>query len=378
MVESYVRGGPHEILFGPGLSHELMALFSWIATQVVGESEIGLRLLSALPFVAGVALVTAWLHRRVGALSGILFLFLATVSPLSLDITRQARGYGLAFLGMSVVVVAALEARRTGGTGVVVAMCAGGVLGAWTLPQLSIAFLTTGAVLLLDSPTRRPAAIGLAASIVAIAAWYAPHSGAVETAAQIPDGVRIGFPWVITAPMDQVVLPALIWIDGTALVAGAIWLPLVVLVVVVAAASPLLRDWRSALILCAGAFVTGAALWIEQAYVIPRYLSFLLAPLFILLATGAAALLQRLPGRPALVRTAVCLVAVVILGARFVVVAPDVVGLPREAHRDVAEAIQRGPPGTPVVAYMRNPSNLEFYLGRSVAELRADTVVRRV
>ena len=70
MVESYVRGGPHEILFGPGLSHELMALFSWIATQVVGESEIGLRLLSALPFVAGVALVTAWLHRRVGVLSG--------------------------------------------------------------------------------------------------------------------------------------------------------------------------------------------------------------------------------------------------------------------------------------------------------------------
>jgi hypothetical protein len=378
MVDTYVRAGPHEILFGPGLSHELMALLSWVVTQVAGESEIALRLLSAVPFIAGVALVTTWLHRRLGALSGILFLFLATVSPLLLDITRQARGYGLAFFGMSVVVVAALEARRTGRAEAIVAMCAGGVLATWTLPQASFAFLATGAVLMLDRRTRLSAAIGLAASIVAIAAWYAPHSGAVESAAQIPDGVQIGFPWVLTAPVDQVVLPALIWIDGTALVAGVIWLPLVVLSVIVAAASPLLRDWRSALILCAGAFVTGAALWIEQAYVIPRYLSFLLAPLFIVLATGAAALLARLPRQPALARSALCLVAVVALGARFVALAPDVVTLPREANRDAAAAIERGPPGTPVLVYMRNPSNLEFYLDVPVERLRAATVARRV
>ncbi len=81
--------------------------------QLVGESEIAYRLLSAVPFVAGVVLVTAWLHRRLGAGSGLLYLFLATVSPLLLDITRQARGYGLAYLAMSIVVVAALEADRT-------------------------------------------------------------------------------------------------------------------------------------------------------------------------------------------------------------------------------------------------------------------------
>src|SRR5262245_48589227 len=98
MIEKYVRPGPREILTGPDLSHELMALLSWVVSSTVGESEIALRLLSVVPFLAGAILVTSWLHSRLGALSGVLFLLLATVSPLLLDITRQARGYGIAFL----------------------------------------------------------------------------------------------------------------------------------------------------------------------------------------------------------------------------------------------------------------------------------------
>ena len=117
MVDGFVRAGPREILTGSGLNHQLMALLSWATTSVVGESEIALRLLSAVPFIAGVVLVTVWLHMRLGPLSGVLFLFLATVSPMLLDITRQARGYGIAFLAMSVLVVAALEATRTGRLG---------------------------------------------------------------------------------------------------------------------------------------------------------------------------------------------------------------------------------------------------------------------
>ena len=378
MVEGYVRAGPTHILAGPDLNHELMALLAWLMTHLVGESEIAFRLLSAVPFVAGVVVVAVWLHRRLGALSAILFVFLATVSPLLLDITRQARGYGLAFLAMSVVVVAALEALRTGSPWAVIAMVVAGVLGTWTLPQLAIAFLAVGAVLVSDSRTRRSAAVGLVASVAAIAAWYAPHIGAVHGAAQIQDGVQIGFPWVLTAPIDQILLPALIWIDGTALAAGVIWLPLVALVAIVVAASPLIRDLRVALVLCAGPVTTVTMLWIEHAYVIPRYLSFLLVPSFILVATGAAAVLERLPRRPALARTVICLVVIGILGTRFVVLAPDVVALPREAHRDVARVIDKGPPGTPVLAYVRNPTNLVFYLGRPVVDLDTRTVAARV
>ena len=41
-----------------------------------------------VPFVAGVT-VDGWLHSRVDALTGLLFLFLATVSPLLLDIRAR-------------------------------------------------------------------------------------------------------------------------------------------------------------------------------------------------------------------------------------------------------------------------------------------------
>jgi hypothetical protein len=378
MVEHYVRRGPREILAGADMSHELMAILAWATSSLVGESEIAMRLLSAVPFVTGVVIVTAWLHRRLGPLSGVLFLFLATVSPLLLDITRQARGYGLAFLAMAIFIVSALEARRRPGTLPVVAACAAGVMGTWTLPQFGVAFVATLGILVLEPGVRRAAAVGLVASLVAILAWYAPHLGEVRSASQIEDGVQIGFPWVLTAPIDQVLLPAFIWIDGTALVAGLVWLPLVVAALVVIAASPLARDRGAALLLGAGPVATVLVLWIAQAYVIPRYLSYLLVPLFMLLATGAASIMGRVERRGALVPSVVCVVALVFLGIRFVLLAPDIVGLPREANRDVAEVISRHEGSLPVVTYMRNPANVAFYLGRPVTTADAAGVSTRV
>jgi hypothetical protein len=124
-VRYFVRAGPREILTGPYIpnNHELFSLLAWATRWTVGESEIGLRLWSVLPFLAGVALVTVWLHTRLTPLSGVLFLFLATVSPLLLDLSRQARGYGLAFFAMSVLIVGALEADRDGRTLAIAAAC---------------------------------------------------------------------------------------------------------------------------------------------------------------------------------------------------------------------------------------------------------------
>ena len=379
MVAGYVRQGPRYILTGPDLSHELLALATWATSEVVGESEIAFRLWSAIPFVAGVVLMTAWLHRRVDPLSGILFLFLATVSPLLLDITRQARGYGIAFLAMTVVIAAALDAVRTGRTWAVVAMCAAGVVGAWTLPQFAFAFGAVALVVAFDRRVRFAAVIGVVVSIAAIYAWYAPHSSEIQSASQIQDGIQIGFPWVLTAPIDQILLPALIWIDGTALVAGVIWLPFMMLAALVMGSSQLIRTRTSALILCSGPVATIFALWIVDAYVIPRYLSYLLVPLFVLLATGASSILGRIRTRQTALRTVACLVVLGILAARFVATAPDVVRFPREAHRDAAEVIARtGAPTSLVLAYMRRPANLEFYLGRPVVDLEPDEVAERV
>jgi hypothetical protein len=244
-------------------------------------------------------------------------------------------------------------------------MCCAGVVGAWTLPQLAVAFGATALAVALDRRVRLATIIGLVSSVAAIYAWYAPHAGAVHSASQIPDGVQIDVPWVVTAPIDQILLPALIWIDGTALVAGLVWLPLVVLAAAVVAASPLIRERASALVLSAGAIATILVLWITDAYVIPRYMSFLLAPIFMLVATGAARILGGIAERGGALRAVACLVLFAVLAVRFAVVAPDVVGLPREANRDVAEVIAQRT-STPVIAYMRHPENLSFYLNRPV------------
>ena len=373
-VEDFVRAGPSEILAGSDLSHELFGLLAWLTGTMFGESEAGYRLWSVVPFLAGVAVVTSWLHVRAGALAGIVFVFLATVSPLLLDITRQARGYGLAFLAMGVLVVAALEAAATGRNAAILAVCAAGVAGTTTLPQFGIAFSATGAALMLVPALRRRAIVALALALVAIGAWYAPHLGEVGSASQIEDGLRIDTLWVWTAPIDQVLLPALIWIDGTALVAGLVWLPLVLLAVAVMAASPLLRSRTTTAILLAGPLATIVVLWIARAYVIPRYLSYLLVPLFVLLATGLAALLRR-RSRLGLVPTVAGLVVAAILVIRFVGLAPDVMRFPREANRDAAEVIvATEPPRLTVFAHMRNPRNLEHYLGRPVARLEPGSI----
>jgi hypothetical protein len=374
MVNGYVRGGLDAIFTGSALNHQLMALLTWVISILMGESEIAFRLVSALPFVGGVALVTAWLHRRNGPLSGLLFLFLATVSPLLLDITRQARGYGLAFLAMCVVIIGALEAVRTGRTWLVVAMCVGGVIGSWTLPQFAVAFGATCVAVALERRARRATIVGLVVSVALIYAWYAAHSGAVESASQIEDGVRFGLPWVVTAPIDQILLPGLVWIDGTALVSGLVWLPVICVVIVIATASPLLRVRSSALVLGSGAVASVLVLWWTNAYIVPRYLSFLLVPWFVVLATGAAALLSGLGQRRAPVRTVVCLIVVAILAVRFAMLAPDVVALPREANRDAARVIDDREASTPVIAYLRNPGNLVFYLGRTVEEPEPETL----
>lgn len=364
-VDDYVRGGPRDILAGPYLpnNHELFSMLGWVTSSIVGESEIALRLWSVLPFLVAVALVTAWLHVRLGALSGVLYLFLATGSPLLLDITRQARGYGLAFLAMSVVVVAALEADRTGRTRWIALVFVGGVVGTLTLVNFGIAFVATAAVLLSDRALRRRVAVGLIASLLVAIAWYAPHLGDLTESSRQVYGVRIGLLGVVTAPIDQILVPALLWYDGVVVFAGLLWLPIIAVALVFIGSSPLLGWNRTSAILSAGVVVTVVAIWIARVYAVPRFLSFLLVPLFMLVASGAASILARLASRPPLVRTLLALSTVVVLVFVFTPAALEVARLPREANKDAAQVIRaEAPPSARVYPYMVHPRTLAYYL----------------
>jgi hypothetical protein len=149
--------------------------------------------------------------------------------------------------------------------------------------------------------------------------------------------------------------------------------------VLVMASSSLARDRLPALFLCAGVVTSVVVLWIGQAYVVPRYLSFLLVPLFVLLSTGASSILSRRNARPPIVRSVACLVVIAVLAFRFVSIAPDVVGLPREANRDVAEIIDtHAEPGTPVLTRVRRIQGLVFYLRRPVHALSEADAARLV
>ena len=160
-------------------NHELFSLLAWATTTVAGESEIALRVWSVVPFLAGVALVTAWLHVRVGALSGVLFLFLATGSPLLLDITPTARGYGLAFLAMSIVVVAALEADRSGRSCLDRRTRRGRSRRHVDAAELRDRVLRDRGGAAVRPELRGESSSGSAAAALALVAWYAPHLGSV-------------------------------------------------------------------------------------------------------------------------------------------------------------------------------------------------------
>ena len=243
-VRNFVRAGPHEIVAGPYIpnNHELFSLLGWATSSIVGESEVALRLWSAVPFVAGVIVVTAWLHVRLGPLSGLLFLFLATASPLLLDITRQARGYGLAFLAMSVLTVVALEATRSPRLWTIVAFCSAGVVGTWTLPHFGIAFFATGAALLANRELRRRMVVALAGSFVLVVVWYGPHLDDLWDSSRQDYGARIGLAWVITAPIDQILIPGLIWIDETLVDPSLELLAITAALVLLVGSSPLIRS----------------------------------------------------------------------------------------------------------------------------------------
>jgi hypothetical protein len=378
-VADYVRPGPREILAGPYLpnNHELFSMLAWVVSSLGADSEAALRTLSVLPFIAGVVLVTAWLHRRRDALSGLLFLYLATVSPLLLDITRQARGYGLAFAAMSVMVICALELGRARNPWLIAGFCAAGVVGTWTLPIFGVAFVAIAAVLLIDSALRVRAGLGVATALILIAGWYAPHFDDIRESSRQDYGVDIELAWLLTSPIDQILIPALIWIDGVVLFPGPLWIPVVAAGLLLIGSSPLVRDRHAALVLGSAPVLTILTLWITETRAVPRFLSYLLVPMLMLLASGISSILQSLRSRPQIVRTLTAFVVLVLVTVGFVTTGMDVVRLPREDHKRAAAAItSSGYAAAPVYSRQVWPRTIEFYLEREAIPAKSAAALK--
>ena len=379
-VTDYIRAGPRDILSGPYIpnNHQFFSMLGWLTSLVAGESEIALRLLSVIPFLVGVAIVTAWLHVRLGALSGVLFLFFATASPLLFDVSRQARGYGLAFLAMAAMVVAALEVDRTGSTRMLAMFFAAGLVGTLTLPNFGLAFVATALALATAPSLSRRVALGIAGSSLVIAVWYAPHIRDLLENSQQDNGAQIGWLGLLSSPVDHVLVPGVLWYGDTFLAND--WARLVVfaLAAVLLLSSPLVHEMRTAAILCSGMAATLLFVWATRLYLAPRFVSYLLVPLFMLLATGAARALQPNGDRPG-ARALIAMTTIAVSAAAFVGAASQLLRFPTEAWKDAAVAIEASEwSGRPVLAYTSRPQGLRYYLRAPVIQLEPSQVASSV
>jgi hypothetical protein len=106
--------------------------------------------------------------------------------------------------------------------------------------------------------------------------------------------------------------------------------------------------------------VTLVAIWLTDTRVVPRFVSYLLVPLLMLLATGIARL-AREGVRFRLLRSAAAVVVVLLAVAGFAA-AGDVLRWPREAWRDAAAVVDNATPSPAVVVvHAYQPDSIAFY-----------------
>lgn len=116
-VMLYINRGPAGIYSSAAYTpndHVLYSLLSWVTIGILGHSEPIYRIWSVGPAILSAALLVGWTRLRLGrptafALAGILL-----TAPYLLYETIQARGYGLAQLGIVLVLIAALEIEERG------------------------------------------------------------------------------------------------------------------------------------------------------------------------------------------------------------------------------------------------------------------------
>ena len=144
-----------------------------------------------------------------------------------------------------------------------------------------------------DLDLRTRVVIGAGVTLGAIVVWYAPHLDDIAVSALGEYGHQIDTAWLATAPIDQTIVPAMTLLDDAFVnpsLTSVLWAAAFALLI---ASSPLLRQRGQALILCSGVVATVIAFWFTGTYVVPRFFSFLLVPLFMLVASGSATVLGR-------------------------------------------------------------------------------------
>jgi mannosyltransferase len=288
---------------------------AWLAVTGLPADEVGLRLLSLLAAVAGVAVLTVAVTRLAGRAAGLTAGLVTATSPMVVEYAAEARGYGLALLATATAVLGLSRWLDDGRLGLwaVGALAAG--LAHWFALPVVAGLALAGLVL------RRRAALGLLA-VAALAAL--PTLGLVALVVLNGTGdSAVG--WIRDTGGAVPVLALQAWSGSSRLLLPAVLL---------AAAVGLVRgDRRTAVVAACWVVVPLAAVTAAELLrpvFVPRYLLPALVGLAVLAGTG----LSRLP-RPAAVAATGALVVLQLLAVA------DVAGRgPREDARGAVQALQ--------------------------------------
>jgi hypothetical protein len=365
-VLRFVNKGPSGIFdaYTPN-NHVLYSLLTWATTGAIGHFEAAYRLWSVVPGIAAVGLVAWWAWRELEPLAGAAIVVLATISPTHLELTPQARGYGLGFLAGAGMLVFAARASARARTTDIALLGMFAALGIMTLPTIALTFAVHTAVLCAHPALRRRAVAAFGLVGVVSFVFYLPVLGDLwdwtsRPSATLPDPLPWhGFASSTYSDLVRPTLDALLPPDPAAR-------PVLVIAYLALAALGcrwLLRHHERDVLLhivlpVAATFV---GLTVLGVYYIERFGTFLLMHVLVLLALGVTEIWHLVRRRRVLAAlTALAAAALIAVGSMEVV--DQTRRLPHENLKVVGELV-RGTGIRPVITNTRRRQGLDYYVG---------------
>lgn len=289
----FIEKGPTEIFLGAGVpaefslnNHRLFSLLAWASVKVLGESEASYRLWSIVPGIVAAGLIVWWVTTRVGPWEGVILAVLALTAPLHAELTGQARGYGLGFLAEALILTGSDQVVRQRSAIGYMLLGIGGWIGTWTLPVFVVPFVAQSFVILLTG--RRAAVIVVGMVGLATLAFYWPVLAALASASGQEFGRPIAWHDVLSGAARDLFAPSL-WMIQPRIPEKLRWLTYACLLALAARELWRRRETTLFWLLTVPVAVTYAALAAYSAYSVPRYVSYLLFHVLVLMAVGAVA-----------------------------------------------------------------------------------------
>jgi Dolichyl-phosphate-mannose-protein mannosyltransferase len=369
-VVHYMSRGPHGILFGTYVpnDHVLFELLGWLTTKVFGSGEVQYRLWSVLPGIVAVTGLAYWARRWFGMVTGVLVLVFATLSLEHLTLVPQARGYGLAMLAATILLIGGMHADRREDTRSVVLCAIAGTIGVLTLPIFAVAYATHMALLAARPKLRWLVVATFGASTAVCLGVYAPILGEIRAQSRQDFGTRLGIAGPISGPYNDQYRPLVKDLiprgEASSLVARVAVLLVVVILVALGVRVLAKRGGLRWTHITLPILITYTFITIARYRVSSRFTSYLLVYAVLVFALGGAEiwrLARNVPrGRPVAAAVAALLA---LSGARAVVDQTRAqTRTPWENARFVADVSHRTP-SWPVIAKNGGSAALPYYVG---------------